>query len=72
MRSRSLMMGNESTDESKKEIRNRPGAPSPLAKAIIFCFQPLRLTDNRNSRRQPLPSYRPVIFSRHVCKGILP
>src|SRR5271167_790721 len=43
MRSRSLMMGNERTEESKNEISKRPGAPSPLAKAIIFCFQPLRL-----------------------------
>src|ERR1700722_847891 len=62
MRIRSLMMGKESTEESKKEMSRRPGAPSPPANAMIFCFQPLRLSDNRNSRRQPCPSSRPQSF----------
>lgn len=42
------MMGNESTEESKKEIRKRPGAPSPPAKATIFCFQPFKFKGNRH------------------------
>src|SRR5580698_8085865 len=63
MRSRSLIMGNERTDESRKEMRKSPGAPSPLAKAIIFCFQLFRFTNNRNSHRQLLPCCKPPIFS---------
>src|SRR5580700_6241228 len=55
MRRRSLMIGKESTEESRKEMSRSPGAPSPPANATIFCFQPFRLSDNRNSRRQPLP-----------------
>src|SRR5277367_713068 len=56
-------MGNESTDESKKEMRNSPGAPSPLAKATTFCFQPFRFTNNRNSQSQLVPCCKPPIFS---------
>src|SRR5215469_3794034 len=41
MSSRSLMTGKVSTEESKNEIRNSPGAPSAPANATIFCFQPL-------------------------------
>src|SRR5262249_47126828 len=36
--SRSLITGNVSTDESRKEIRNSPGAPRLPAKATIFSF----------------------------------
>jgi len=39
---RSLITGNVSTDESKKEIKKSPGAPSAPANPTIFCFQPLR------------------------------
>src|ERR1043166_9015692 len=35
---KSLMTGNVSTDESRNEIKNRPGAPSVPANATIFCF----------------------------------
>src|SRR5579863_10326252 len=49
MRRRSLMMGNESTEESRNEMSSRPGAPEPLAKAMIFCFQLFRLSANRYS-----------------------
>src|SRR5450432_4015626 len=41
---RSLITGNVSTDESRKEIRKRPGAPSVPANATIFCFQDCKLT----------------------------
>jgi len=45
--SKSLMTGKVSTDESRNEIRNKPGAPSPPAKNTIFCFQPLRFPCKR-------------------------
>src|SRR6202795_5131059 len=51
--SKSLMIGNVSTDESRKEIRNSPGAPSVPANATIFCFHPLSLPCN--PRHPPLP-----------------
>ena len=35
------MTGNVSTDESRKEIRNSPGAPSVPANATTLCFHPL-------------------------------
>src|SRR5262250_275748 len=40
--SKSLITGNVKIEESRKEIRNSPGAPSAPAKATIFCFQPFR------------------------------
>src|SRR6267378_6388233 len=40
--SRSLITGNVSTEESKKEIRKSPGAPSPAANVTTFCFHPLK------------------------------
>src|SRR5207245_3939341 len=40
IRSRALLTGNVSTDESRNEIRKSPGAPSPPANATIFCFHP--------------------------------
>src|SRR5712692_1339695 len=49
MRSRSLMIGNERTEESRKDIRSKPGAPSPLAKSTTFCFQALRFGDKPTS-----------------------
>src|SRR6266436_6008126 len=49
MSSRSLIIGNVSTEESRKEIRKSPGAPSPPAKATIFCFHPLKLVAKGNS-----------------------
>src|SRR5271156_522574 len=72
MRSRSLMMGKESTEESRKEMRNRPGAPSPLAKAIIFCFHPLRVNATRNSRLQPFLSRKTATLLRRACKKTHP
>src|SRR6266852_5523491 len=39
---RSLMTGKVSTEESRKEMRKSPGAPSPLANATTFCFHPLK------------------------------
>src|SRR5438309_9606651 len=47
--SKSLMLGHVSTEESRKEIRKSPGAPSPPANATIFCFHPFKLVANRNS-----------------------
>jgi hypothetical protein len=38
---RSLITGNVSTDESRKEIRKSPGAPRTPANATIFCFHAL-------------------------------
>src|SRR5258707_2955268 len=55
---RSLITGNVSTDESRKEIRNRPGAPRPPANATIFCFHPFRL----GGKRFP-PLFRALICS---------
>src|SRR6266566_1224903 len=49
---RSLMTGKVSTEESRKEMRKSPGAPSPLAKATTFCFHPLRLAGTRHSSHQ--------------------
>src|SRR5207244_3953012 len=46
---KSLMIGNVSTEESRKEIRKSPGAPSPPANATIFCFHPFKLVAKRNS-----------------------
>jgi hypothetical protein len=60
------MMGNESTEESRKEMRNRPGAPSPPANAIILSFQPLRLRDNRNSRLPPFSTRATASYSRQA------
>src|SRR5271154_3327879 len=40
--SKSLITGNVRTEESRKEMRNNPGAPRPPAKATTFCFHPLR------------------------------
>jgi hypothetical protein len=42
--SKSLITGNVSTDESRKEIKNNPGAPSVPANATIFAFHPLTLS----------------------------
>src|ERR1700674_1409410 len=50
--SKSLIIGNVSTEESRKEIRKSPGAPSPLANATTFCFNPLRVDGTRYSSRQ--------------------
>ena len=36
-----MITGNVSTEESRNEIRNSPGAPSPPANATIFSFHPL-------------------------------
>src|SRR6516164_4689258 len=47
--SKSLITGNVKIEESRKEIRNSPGAPSAPAKATIFCFQPLRGAVNEES-----------------------
>src|SRR5881392_2347802 len=47
--SKSLMIGNVSTEESRKEVRKSPGAPSPPANATIFCFHPFKLVAKRNS-----------------------
>src|SRR6267143_2787324 len=58
--SKSLITGNVSTDESRKEIRKSPGAPSPAANATTFCFHPLKF-DGKN------------IFSHlsfDTCRGI--
>jgi hypothetical protein len=44
--SKSLITGNVSTEESKKEIRKSPGAPSPPANATTFCFHPLKFAGN--------------------------
>src|SRR6266446_7893178 len=52
IRRRSLMIGNVSTEESRKEMRKRPGAPRPLAKATTLCFHPLRLAGKGNSSEQ--------------------
>src|SRR5207302_8041924 len=56
--SRSLMIGNVSTEESRKEIRKSPGAPSPLANATTFCFHPLRLDGTHHSSHQFIFSHR--------------
>ena len=50
--SRSLITGNVRTDESRKEMRNNPGAPSPPANATIFCFHPLRFAGKLSILRQ--------------------
>src|SRR5271165_4816163 len=42
MSRRSLMMGKLRTEESRNEIRKRPGAPRVPAKVTSFCFQPDR------------------------------
>src|ERR1700688_687530 len=71
MRRRSLIIGNESTEESRKEISSRPGAPRPPAKAMIFCFQPVRPRDNARSPRQSYMYSRAAdLFPRHPRKGI--
>src|SRR5207302_2161231 len=56
--SRSLMIGNVSTEESRKEIRKSPGAPTPLANATTFCFHPLRLDGTHHSSHQFIFSHR--------------
>src|SRR5580692_6030904 len=72
MRSRSLIMGNESTEESKNEIRNNPGAPSPPAKAITFCFHPFRFNATRNSRHQSFSFCRTATQPSQACKKVHP
>src|SRR6266849_1900111 len=47
--SQSLMIGNVSTEESRNEISQSPGAPSPPANVTIFCFHAFKLGVNRNS-----------------------
>src|SRR5437867_13239692 len=47
--SKSLMIGNVSTEEARKEIRKSPVAPSPPANSTIFCFHPFKLVAKRNS-----------------------
>src|ERR1700721_334072 len=47
--SKSLIIGNVSTEESRNEIRSNPGAPSPLANATTFCFHPLKPVAKGNS-----------------------
>src|SRR6267378_7874155 len=60
--SRSLITGNVSTDESRKEIRKSPGAPSPVANATTFCFHPLKF-DGKDIFSNPfLKTCRGVAF----------
>src|SRR5579864_108137 len=61
-------MGNESTEESRKEISSKPGAPSPPANATTFCFQPFRFKDNPHSRSQLFRLGVTAIFSRHNAR----
>jgi len=49
------MTGKVRIDESKKEIRNSPGAPSAPANATIFCFQPLKGAVNAFLRKSVRP-----------------
>src|SRR5262249_2232120 len=49
MSNRSLITGNVSTEESRKEMRNNPGAPNTPAKATIFCFHPIKLGFKKQS-----------------------
>src|SRR6516164_9377053 len=46
---KSLITGNVKIEESRKEIRNSPGAPSAPANPTIFCFQPLSGAAKYNS-----------------------
>ena len=45
MSRKSLITGKLKTEESRKEMRNRPGAPKVPAKATILCFQEFKLMD---------------------------
>src|SRR5260370_20263001 len=57
----SLMMGNVSTEESRKEMRNSPGAPRPPARVPIFCIHELNF--------EGTPPPQPHIFyaqARHL------
>jgi hypothetical protein len=63
MSSRSLITGNVSTEESRKEIRKSPGAPSPVANATTFCFHPLKF-DGKDIFSNPfLRTCRGVAFA---------
>src|SRR5580704_11141990 len=61
------MMGNESTEESRKEISSRPGAPSPAANATTLCFQPLKDNPNSSSQSSRIPRHSNLFG--HKCKG---
>src|SRR5271166_6150946 len=50
--SRSLITGNVSTEESRNEIKKRPGAPRAPANAMIFCFQVLSWNDKNEPPRK--------------------
>src|SRR5258708_20070773 len=63
IRRRSLMIGNVSTEESRKEMRKSPGAPRPLAKATTFCFHPLKLAGKGNSSQQSVAACFVVGFN---------
>ncbi len=69
------MIGNVSTEESRKEIRKSPGAPSPLANATTFCFHPLKLVAKGNSCNQIAATCLGVALAvaqpklaRHYCE----
>src|SRR5580692_2511487 len=51
MSRRSLITGKVRMEESRKEMRNSPGAPRVPAKRTIFCFQPDRDADKLGSLR---------------------
>src|SRR5271154_6904685 len=67
---RSLMIGKLSTEESRNEIRNKPGAPKAPAKIIIFCFQAFTLESKRilgdRSWRLRRSMLRPYKSKHHV------
>src|ERR1700720_1291264 len=68
--SKSLITGKVSTEESRKEIRNSPGAPSPPAKATIFCFQALNSEGNEIAppKKSCLAVPRMEAAKRLLCK----
>jgi hypothetical protein len=62
--SRSLITGNVSTEESRNEIKNNPGAPNAPANATIFAFHALSFPPKLSPLALP-PSE--VLLIRSTC-----
>jgi len=58
IRSKSLITGKVKIDESRKEIKNRPGAPKVPANATILCFQTVKDEGNARPPRNRVSVYQ--------------
>jgi len=64
------MIGNVSTEESRKEMRKSPGAPKPVANATTFCFHPLKLVGKSNSSNSFVVTHLSMTLARGEAEDV--